>query len=175
MAAPNYHTEDWWVLTGTAEDVRFIDMQPYINEEGQPMVRFYLEPNQHLVRKYNLKPGDEIDEKSGLIVQSYPKDWVQVRQDASKQKRVVLDCDLLGRQTEWTNKDAIYRTEIDRLRRENRTYRVALQRATDKHNKLLTNPIEYFKELKMFADMLEKKTEDKQKKEIREDGANKFP
>lgn len=151
-------------------------MQPYINEEGKAMVRFYLEPNKYLVRKYNLKEGDEIDSKSGLIMQSYPEDWVQVRMDASKQKRVVIDCDLLGRQTKWTNKDAIYRTEIDRLRRENRTLKVALHRATDKYTKEITSPIQYVKELKMFQQMLEKRTTEAPDKptEIQPDDANKL-
>ncbi|MBU1173680.1 MAG: hypothetical protein KKD44_29265 [Proteobacteria bacterium] len=176
MAVPKYHSEDWWALTGTAEDIRFLDMQPFINEEGTPMIRFYFEPNQYLVKKYNLKPGDEIDEKSGLIVQSYPEDWVQVRQDASKQKRVVIDCDLLGRQTKWTSKDIMYRTEVDRLRRENRTLRVALQRAQSKFDKFLTSPLQYFKEINMIRDMMEKKTIQPQEKptEIQSDDANKF-
>jgi len=120
-----YHQREWWIVFGSGEFAHFQDFKEYVDTDGDDMWAFYIDPNDVINDKYQLKRGQEIDIDTGLIEAHYTDNWVVPLIVSSNWTVFFIECDLMGHETKATRRLAHKDAQINLLRKQYRSANAA--------------------------------------------------
>lgn len=158
MNVREYKYADWFAMFGNGDIAHFEAYNQYQKDTGEFMVQFFFSSNdQDLIDKYDLKVGEEISERNGLIEMHYPKSYVDFLKISSEITRVVIALDLLGNQTDYSMKDMANRERIRLYEKESRIMNIHSHQLVKKLDLAMNRTEEQLKKQKRMMDSLKDK------------------
>jgi hypothetical protein len=156
MVDYDYVVEDWWCIFASGDFAQFIKDERYMSSDGRWIHRFMFYPNRDLIQNYDLKWGQEIDERTGLIMSEYPDEYVdQPILMTAKKHFYFIEVDFLGRQTGRSQKTMHLTEKVINLQQQVRTLRMDNHRLRAELEIMTNRTVEYIHDARRIVKALE--------------------
>ena len=160
MNVKEYKYADWFVIFGDGDMAHFEAYNQYQKDTGEFMVQFFFTPTPDMIDKFELKVGEEISEKHGLVEMHYPKSYVHFLKISSEVTRGVIDLDLLGNQTEYSMESMANKERMRLYEKEGRIMNIHNHQLIKKLNLAVNREEQQLTSYKRMIDTLKDRKKD---------------
>jgi hypothetical protein len=158
MNVKEYKYADWFMMFGDGDIYHMEAYNPYQKDTGEFMVQFFFTPTPEMVDKYELKVGEEISEKHGLVEMHYPKVYVHFLKISSEVTRGIIDLDLLGNQTEYSMESMANKERVRIYQKQGRIMNIHNHQLTKELNLTMNRQEQQLTQYKRMIDKLKDKS-----------------